>query len=205
VSGISVPEPSRVECLGCAGAPDAGVFGNPAVDSSTVPVGDSSALRSNELRRVAIAARASIDLAGGTLAAGPVVANGACDEMAALNWGDPGGTTPCTDYYPIIHVRGDAILAAGSVGQGILVVDGSLRVEANARFVGAVMASGDITVGGFGAEIVGVAFADNAGSAAQSRVSDGGAIRFAPCAVHRATLGSARLARTPARWWVELR
>jgi hypothetical protein len=91
------------------------------------------------------------------------------------------------------------------VGQGVLLVDGSLRIEPSARFEGVVVVSGDVLVAGTGAEIVGVVVAADGGGTGTSVVSDGGAIRFGRCAVRRAVLGSARLERTPVRWWTELR
>jgi hypothetical protein len=91
------------------------------------------------------------------------------------------------------------------VGQGILVADGSVRVEGGARFVGMVIAQGEVVVSGAGAEIAGAVFAAPASSAPVSRITDGGSIRFEPCAVQRASMMAARLVRTPERWWVELR
>jgi hypothetical protein len=91
------------------------------------------------------------------------------------------------------------------MGQGILLVDGSLRVEANARFAGIVVVAGGVVVDGLGAEINGVVFALASDLSSPSRVVNGGAIRYASCAVRRATLGSARLVRTAERSWVELR
>jgi hypothetical protein len=149
--------------------------------------------------------RVSIDVEGGTLSPRPVVTAGQCDRSDALNWGDPGGVTRCSDWYPVIHVRGSAVLAAGAVGQGVLIVDGSLRVEAGARFTGVVMVGDDVTVTGVGAEIVGAVFAADVDRLGGTRVADGGAIRFGRCAVSAALLGASRLARTPVRWWAELR
>ena len=100
---------------------------------------------------------------------------------------------------------GSASLAAGSVGQGILLVDGSLRVASGARFDGIVLVRNDVTVDGAAAELTGAVIALDADAADGSLVRDGGSIRFASCVAHRALLGAARLARTPGRWWVELR
>jgi len=149
--------------------------------------------------------RASIDLPGGTMTPRPTDGEASCDLADPLNWGDPGGTSPCGDWLPVIHVRGSVVLSAGAVGQGILVVDGSVRVEGGARFVGMVIARGDVAVSGIDAEIAGAVFAAPGGSGAASRITDGGSIRFEPCAVQRASMMAARLVRTPERWWVELR
>ena len=202
-AGISTSNPSQVACVGCSSETGSGVFGDPPIDSSTIA--DSSFARFGDETVASIADRATIDIAGGILTPKPSVVDGDCNAADPLNWGDPSGASPCADRYAIIHVRGNATLASGSTGQGILIVDGSIRVEATARFVGVVFASAAIEVTGPGAEIVGAAFARNADRSRASGVSDGGAIRFASCAVRRAILGTARVMRTPVRWWVELR
>jgi hypothetical protein len=201
VAGVIVGADGRVDCTACGGSPGAGVYGTPSVDST----GDSTSVRIPPATVASLAEEASITLTGGMFAPGPSVTGGECNRADALNWGDPSGATPCRDRYPIVHVRGSATLSAGARGQGILLVDGSLRLEGNAQFAGVVIAGNDIDVMGDGAGIVGVAFAGNADGVGTSGVGSGGAIRYSSCAVARATLGSARLARTPVRWWVELR
>ena len=202
-AGIRVPDVSRVTCPSCAITSGSGVFGAPPIDSSGIT--DSAFAAVVAATIASLVRRASIDLPGGTMTPRPTSAAAACDLADPLNWGDPGGTSACSDWLPVIHVRGSVVLGAGSVGQGVLVVDGGVRVEGGARFVGVVVARGDITVSGLGAEIAGEVFAAPAGPAAVSRITDGGSIRFEPCAVQRASMITARLVRTPERWWVELR
>jgi hypothetical protein len=204
-AGVAVPDPLLVCGLSCAGTPPPGVVGSPPVLSSASLTTDSSGAPSGVDARTAMVARPSIDLPGGTFAPRPAESSGECDRTDRLNWGDPAGTGRCVDWFPIIHVRGSAVLAAGSMAQGTLIVDGSLRVEAGARFVGVVMVADDVTVTGSGAEIVGAVFAADLDRAGGSRVTDGGAIRLGRCAVRKAMLGASRLAHTPGRWWAELR
>jgi len=201
-AGIRVPDVSRVTCPSCGTSSGAGVFGLPPIDSSGIT--DSTFATVMGTMVASLVRRASIDLPGGTLTPRPTFGDASCDLADPLNWGDPGGSSPCADWLPLIHVRGSVVMAAGSVGQGILVADGSVRVEGGSRFVGVVVARGDVTVSGFGAEIAGVVFAAPANGAV-SRITNGGSIRLEPCAVQRASMIAARLARTPARWWVELR
>jgi len=201
-AGIRVPDVSRVTCPSCGTSSGAGVFGLPPIDSSGIT--DSTFATVMGTMIASLVRRASIDLPGGTLAPRPTFGDASCDLADPLNWGDPGGSSPCADWLPLIHVRGSVVMAAGSVGQGILVADGSVRVEGGSRFVGVVVARGDVTVSGFGAEIAGVVFAAPANGVV-SRITNGGSIRLEPCAVQRASMIAARLARTPARWWVELR
>ena len=202
-AGIRVPDVSRVTCPSCGTSPGSGVFGLPPIDSSGVT--DSAFAAVVNATVASLVRRASIDLPGGTMAPRPISANALCDLTDPFNWGDPGGASPCADWLPVIHVRGSVVLSAGAVGQGILVVDGSVRVEGGARFVGVVLASGDVTVSGLGAEIAGAVFAAPGTAGAESRITDGGAIRFEPCAVQRTSMIAARLVATPERWWVELR
>jgi hypothetical protein len=201
--GIAVPDVSRVTCATCATSAGSGVFGTPPIDSSGIVNPAFAALVAET--SAALVRRASIDLPGGTITPRPAVVNAMCDLADPLNWGDPGASSACADWFPVIHVRGSVVLGAGSVGQGILVADGSVRIEGAARFVGVVVAGADITVSGLGAEIAGAAIAGATSTAALSLVTDGGAIRFGSCAVQRAAMSAARLVRTPGRWWVELR
>ncbi len=202
-AGIAVPDVSRVTCATCATSAASGVFGTPVIDSSAIAYSAFADFVNESMS--SLARRASIDLAGGTMTPRPTSANGICDRADPFNWGDPTASSSCADWLPVIHVRGSVVLGGGSVGQGILVADGSVRLEGSARFAGLVVAGGDITVSGPGAEIAGAAFAGAMNASAVSRVTDGGAIRFSSCAVRRASMGAARLVRTPGRWWVELR
>ena len=201
-AGVAVADASRVTCLTCATSPATGVFGTPPIDS-TASV-DSAEWWGDESVS-ALAKRSTFELPSGSYTPRPSAMNNDCDRGDALNWGDPSSSSACADWFPVIHILGSVVLGPGSAGQGILVVDGSLRLEASARFVGVVVAGGDIHVAGVGAEIVGAAFAGAANTATVSRVTDGGAIRFASCAIRRAVTGTARLARTSGRWWTELR
>jgi hypothetical protein len=201
VAGIIAPDSSRVCGSDCADGPPAGVTGEPPIaiaprltpDSAEAP-GPWSALESRVTRV----------MAGGELSPRPVVVDGQCLYADALNWGDPAGG-PCASHLPVIRITGAVLLAPGSVGQGVLLVDGSLEVAAGARFDGIVIVRNDVRVTGPGAELRGVVIALDVDGAEGSSVRDGGAVRFSGCAARRALLGAARLARTPERWWAELR
>jgi hypothetical protein len=206
-AGIIAPDSARVCGTTCGGNAPPGVTGSPPIAIVPPATGtDSARLTPLGTGSVAeIAARATIVLDGGRLAPQPTFFGATCDVASPLNWGDPGGASACAHHFPLVFVRGSAVLAAGSAGQGMLVVSGSLEVEPGARFVGIVVVANDLTVRGAGAEIAGVAFAHDADGVDGSSVADGGAVRFAGCAARVAMLGVARLARTPQRWWSELR
>ena len=204
VAGIIVPDTLLACGATCTGGVPAGVMGTPPVSTSAVLTSDSSAAPGDSLTTM-LARRASVVFGGGAYAPRPSTSDAQCDTADPLNWGDPDGAGVCADFYRIVHIRGDAVLGAGSVGQGMLLVEGSLRVDAGARFAGVVIAQNDIEVRGAGATISGVAFAMDRDRVGGSQIADGGAVRFASCVARRAALGVAHLARTPGRWWAELR
>ena len=201
VAGILAPDSARVCGLDCATGIPAGVFGTPPLASRAGLTSDSAASRTLD----GVADRATVTLPGGELTPRPVVDGARCVVDDLLNWGDPARSGPCADHYPVIRITGDAVLGPGSVGQGLLLIDGSLTVSAGARFDGVVVAATDVRVIGAGAEISGVVLAGDGDGAGGSEVRDGGAIRFGGCVARRALLAAARLTRTPERWWAELR
>lgn len=95
---------------------------------------------------------------GGTGTPGPSRHLGTCTE-SPWNWGDPGGSDPaCLHRKPLVLADSGTVVAGGR-GQGVLVargdlvlrdvayfglvlVDGTLRLEGTARLVGAVVARG---------------------------------------------------------------
>jgi len=203
-AGLIVPDTLLACGAVCTGAVPAGVTGTPPVSTSGILTSDSSVALDDSLTE-SLERRASVVLDGGSYGPRPSTRGGVCDTADPLNWGDPADGGVCADFYRSIHIRGDAVLSAGSVGQGVLLVDGTLRVDAGARFAGVVIAANDIEVRGAGATITGVAFAKDRDRLGASSIADGGAVRFASCVVRRAALGVAHLARTPGRWWAELR
>lgn len=91
-----------------------------------------------------LAAMADIILSGGEPSGiGPSESPpGTCDTSDQWNWGDPFNPTGvCGDYFPIIHVTGDLRPSDGTqYGQGILLVDGELRIEDDFDFYGIIIA-----------------------------------------------------------------
>ena len=198
VAGIVMPDTSLACGVNCTGGVPPGVLGEPALAPGGGLTIDSASLGASS-------PRASFMLAAGAYVPRPAIMTAECDRTDPLNWGDPGGSTACSDYFPAVHVAGDVTLNPGAVGQGLLIADGSVRLEAGARFVGVVIAQNDISVDGPGAVIDGVAFASDVDRSGGTRVSNGGAITFNQCVVHRVEMSIARLVRTRERWWVELR
>lgn len=114
----------------------------------------------------------------------PVVTGGVCDTSLEYNWGAPesGVGHPCYDYFPIIHHTGGElrIRNATSVGQGILLVDGDLRIEDNFRFYGIIIVKGSVRFEDNGTQITGGII-----SAEIDRVRDGAGVQYSSCVLGR--------------------
>lgn len=82
----------------------------------------------------------------GTVTPSPLERAGRCDVDDLANWGSPDAPDgPCGGFLPLI-VAPDSLRVRGGRGQGVLVVGGSLRLEAGARFVGPVLVAGDLVL-----------------------------------------------------------
>ncbi len=126
---------------------------------------------------------ASIVLTGDPDLIQPEVSGGSCDTSVESNWGAPesGSGHPCFDYFPIIYSPGELrIRNATSVGQGILLVDGDLRIEDNFRFYGIIMVRGAIRFEDPGTQITGGVI-----TAEMDRVRDGAGVQYSSCVVDR--------------------
>lgn len=131
-----------------------------------------------------LAAAASIILSSDPGLIQPVVTSGVCDTSFDYNWGAPenGAGHPCYDYFPIIHHTGGElrIRDATSVGQGILLVDGDLRIEDNFRFYGIIIVKGSIRFEDDGTQIMGGIIAGEI-----DRVRDGAGVQYSSCVMNR--------------------
>ncbi len=112
---------------------------------------------------------------------------GVCGVSDVDNWGAPEDPShSCFSHFPIIHVTGDLRIRDGvGVGQGILLVDGDLRIEDSFTFYGIMFVQGEarledaVTI--YGAVVSGGAL----------RVENGATVRYSQCAVNRALALSA--------------
>ncbi len=141
-----------------------------------------------------LAERADIELPANTTLSslGPeMAADGSCDTSPATNWGAPtDGANPCHSHFPVIHARGDLKLEGANLpSQGVLLVDGDLKIEDNLDFHGVMMVRGDgdeITLKGenylnvYGAVVVG----------GDVRFENATRVRYSSCLVRRAALAA---------------
>jgi hypothetical protein len=138
----------------------------------------------------------------------PVVSGGACATGVKDNWGDPlDPSSPCFDYFPIILYDGGGLMHLSSgYGQGILLVDGDLKVNGGFEFYGPVFVRGTLSTNGSGGHFWGGVVAANA-ELEENTVLGNAVITYSSCSVQRAILGNSGLTRLRPiadRSWIDL-
>ena len=139
----------------------------------------------------------------------PVDSSGECKYSVKENWGEPfrgaGAVASCKNYFPIIYVDGDLDLQSNGRGQGVLLVNGSLKLRGTFDWVGLIIVRDDVDRGNGSADVTGAIMARNV------NLSDGGSIwtgnqevRYSKCAIESALRGSAILVRAKDRSWTQL-
>ncbi|MDZ7779161.1 MAG: hypothetical protein U5R14_04370 [Gemmatimonadota bacterium] len=132
---------------------------------------------------------------------------GNCDESVLTNWGDTLPSAPCGSYFPLIYHSGPTLrIQSGGIGQGILLVDGTLDLRGSFLFYGIIIVQGSFETQGSGNRIVGAVMAGNATVDEQSMVG-ASAVQYSSCAVQRSILNNASLSRArplSERSWIDL-
>ena len=151
-----------------------------------------------------LAASATLQLPAGTYKTDPTTdATGACDKTNTSNWGD--GMNPsaaCGNYFPIIHVAGDATLN-GDEGQGILLVDGDLSIQGAYQFYGITIVRGSLKTAGGGAteaHFWGAVMAANVDLELNS-LSGNATLNYSKCAIIQALNMTGVIAPDRSRSW----
>ena len=183
--------------------------GDPAVLEDT-SIADSTFTQFGDLTWDDLTSMADIRITGGTLStlAPDSTAAGRCNTGQAFadNWGDPENLgAACSNWFPIIHISGNAKIQSGGVGQGLLLVDGDLDLRGNFVFHGIVIVQGSVDTQGSGNRIYGGVMASNASFNAQALVG-GSVVTNSTCAVSRAirNSGMTRVRPLASRSWVDL-
>ena len=112
---------------------------------------------------------------------------------------DPPTTTgvvpQCQGYFPIVHgTAGTTKFAAGSRGQGTLLIDGDLDLSGGFEWVGLVIVRGKLKFSGNGNKITGAVLAEGATVSSSGAVSGDVSISYSACAIEKA-VGGATLGR----------
>ena len=155
-----------------------------------------------------------VDLADVTYTSAPgtpgaVLDNGRCDITVKDNWGEPvDNTHDCFTYFPIIYFNnpGWTVQLSGGIGQGILMVEGDLKVTGGFEFYGPVFVKGTLTTMGSGGHFWGGVVAANA-NIETNTVLGNAVITYSSCSIERALLNNSSLTQirpVAMRSWVDL-
>jgi hypothetical protein len=124
-------------------------------------------------------------------------------EASRESWGEPARTgqwPDCERFLPIVHAVGDLDVTSGR-GQGVLLVNGRLRIHGPFVFYGVVIAGGGIEARGSDVTVYGAVLSADARGVVWDAV---GQVRRSTCAAARALGAAARPYPVPRRQWVEL-
>lgn len=170
---------------------------------------DSAAARRDTYDRAAgldvaaLRARADVRLeAGAVVAPVPVVEDGRC-AAADRHWGEPlrggaGLVTGCVTAYPVVAAAGDLRIAGGR-GQGVLLVEGRLRISGPFVFSGLIVAPGGVETDGDEVTLEGAVYAGPDAGATLGALRS--TIRRSACALRDVAAAHAVLGTVPFRAW----
>ena len=183
------------------------ITGDPAVQEDT-SINDETFSMFGDLTWEQLTDLANIRLAGGNINNTAPDSTVAGDCIAGpSNWGNPENPgAACFNWYPIIHITGNANIQSGGVGQGILLVDGDLNLRGSFVFYGIIIVQGSMGTQGSGNRVFGGVMASNADFESQAFVG-GSVVTNSTCAVSRSLLNNSSLTRVrplASRSWVDL-
>ena len=198
-AGIRTPDSADVS--GAMGH----IGGNPPVKRDPA-VGDSTFNNFGDITYADLAAMADKPLPPGNYRTEPSLNGGVCNTADDQNWGDGmNRTAPCGNYFPIIHISGDATLN-GVQGQGILLVDGDLEMQGSYEFYGITIVRGTLKTAGGGsteAHFWGGVMAANVNLELNS-LSGNATLNYSKCAIVQALQMTGSAAPLRSRSWVQL-
>jgi hypothetical protein len=180
------------------------IFGIPAQQQDPAAADTTTYYKYGDQNWNTLTQNADIKLAGGNYKTLPSETGGKCNYSDIYNWGDPGRTTSCADYFPIIYINGDLKIQANSRGQGVLLVNGSMEMAGGFEFNGILIVRNDIKSTGNGNKISGSAFAGNTYTTDNTSITGNSEIQYSKCAIERASKGSSTVVRGKHRGFVEV-
>ncbi len=154
-----------------------------------------------------LASNADITVNGGTFSPSPDGTLTTCNYANTSNWGEPsrgnGAILGCKDYFPIIYSSTSLDLSHGR-GQGILLVNGDVRLNGNFQWNGLIIARDDIVKGNGTFDLLGSIMSRNADVNDNNMINGNSQFTWSKCAVESALRGSAILTRAKERSWVQM-
>ncbi|HSW31865.1 MAG TPA: hypothetical protein VLH75_20445 [Longimicrobiales bacterium] len=203
--GILIDDTLSIDWNGNRNKIEANMNGNPRFAQDT-SITAANLMAFGDMGWAGMVALAEKVYSGAPVSLAPVVTGGVCDTSVKDNWGAPTNTaSPCFNYFPIIYFSGDVQLSSG-VGQGIMLVQGDLKVTGGFEFYGPVYVQGTLTTMGSGGHFWGGVTAANA-ELDDNTVLGNAVITYSSCAVTRALLNNSALTKIrpiAMRSWVDL-
>lgn len=209
--GVTTPDPSRITTSGCSapGGDYRCIIGDPDVKRDTT-INDSTFFKFGDLDWAELVAMATKNYPPGDIGplnqVQPIGTATTCVTEVLDNWGEPyrpGTVLGCLNYFPIIYINGNLQLAGGR-GQGILLVEGDLRVEGGFEFFGPVIVRGVLRTQGTGGHFNGGVMAANVDLTEQSSILGDAVITYSSCAVSEALKFNAPGRMLRERSWAEI-
>jgi len=143
----------------------------------------------------------------------PVAASGVCDKNVALNFGEPfrnpptvGAVIPCTTYFPVVRGTGaQTKFAAGSRGQGTLLIEGDLEMVGGFEWTGLIIVRNQVKITGNGNKIYGALLAEGADVGnANGTIGGNVEVRYSACAIEKAVTGASQARPLGQRGWSQV-
>ena len=214
VTGALAPSWSQFTFQGknCKGPDYACITGNPRVDTSKVAADTSTYFNLGTLTWATMIGRADISVSGTLTNVQPSVnPDGTCNTADVKNWGDPTrgivnglATGACESYFPIIYAPGN-LAVNGNMGQGVLLVGGSLAIQGNFTFYGQIITRGTVKITGTGNHVNGGVLAAAVVDSSSGSVTSGNStIQYSKCALNSVYSATSDPARSAQRSWMEL-
>lgn len=131
-----------------------------------------------------------------------------CDRDFALNMGEPrraplAYVAPCIGYFPVVHGTASRTkMAAGSRGQGTLLVDGDLELNGGFEWSGIILVRGSIKIAGTGNKIWGALLSESITE--DNSIGGNVDITFSACAIQKAVQGASLPVPLRTRSWVSV-
>jgi hypothetical protein len=138
----------------------------------------------------------------------PVGTSTTCDRTNQNNWGEPLRTgsyiAGCISYAPVVYIGGNAMFNGTSRGQGILLVEGDLSITGNFKWIGLVIATGEVQTGNGTTNVTGAILAQNANFGDQTSFTGTPVVSYSKCALDYVLNLSAQGRPLAGRSWAQL-
>jgi hypothetical protein len=138
----------------------------------------------------------------------PLGTSTTCDRTNLNNWGEPLRTgsyiAGCISYAPVVYVNGNAMFNGTSRGQGILLVEGDLSITGNFKWIGLVIATGQVQTGNGTTNVTGAILAQNANFGDQTSFTGTPVVSYSKCALDYVLNLSAQGRPLAGRSWAQL-